>query len=211
MYVCMHVYWFIVGMLFLFFSFFYFSRTKRASIIKSEGERARSINEAEGKARSKIIDAEAAAQSVILEADAEACKIETEANGVARALDVIAVAMGGGGGSSTNNTSCDSEGKPIVTATAKAEAVQFQLTREYIQTQRDLATSKNAKVIITTTGVGAGPSGRAGSANSAGNTDNAAIDEVFAKASAYYDTATTSASTDRTDSTISRDRWEDGM
>ena len=95
-----------------------------------------------------------------------------------------------------------------MTATAKAEAVQFQLTREYIQTQRDLATSKNAKVIITTTGVSAGPSGRAGRA---GNTDNAAIDEIFAKASAYYDTATTSASTDSTDSTISRDRWEDGM
>jgi len=117
-------------------------RTKRASIIKSEGERERSINQAEGSAQSRVIDAEAAAKSVILEADAEASKIETEAQGVARALAIIAVAVGGN----------------------EADAARFQLMREYIATQRDLATSNNAKVIVT----------------------SGAADDVFAKAVAFY-------------------------
>lgn len=110
-------------------------RTKRASIIKSEGERERSINEAEGNARSRIMDAEAAAKSVVLEADAEACKIETEAIGVARALDVIskAIAVDGDG----------NEEKP--SQANKADAVKFQLMREYIAAQRDLSTRRDGR------------------------------------------------------------------
>ena len=132
-------------------------RTKRASIIKSEGERERSINEAEGSARARIIDAEAAAQSMILGADAEASKIETEAKGVARALHVI-------------SESISDDGK-----TAKADAAKFQLMREYIAAQRDLATSNNAKVIVTTTGGGGG-----------GDNNMAVMDDAFAKAVAFY-------------------------
>lgn len=148
-------------------------RTKRASIIKSEGERARSINEAEGSARSKIIDAEAKAKSVILQADAEASKVETEAKGLARALNVISIAVAGDGDNGDSGN-------------AKADAVKFQLTREYIQTQRDLATSNNAKVIITTTGAGASP-GIGG-----GGSSMPAIDDLFAKASAFYDVSSSS-------------------
>eukprot|EP00560_Eucampia_antarctica_P008799 CAMPEP_0197828526 /NCGR_PEP_ID=MMETSP1437-20131217/5071_1 /TAXON_ID=49252 ORGANISM="Eucampia antarctica, Strain CCMP1452" /NCGR_SAMPLE_ID=MMETSP1437 /ASSEMBLY_ACC=CAM_ASM_001096 /LENGTH=373 /DNA_ID=CAMNT_0043429761 /DNA_START=38 /DNA_END=1159 /DNA_ORIENTATION=+ len=126
-------------------------RTKRASIIKSEGERERSINEAEGSARSRIIDAQAAAKSVVMEADAEASKIEKEAQGVARALAAISEAVGGN--------------------EAKADAVKFQLMREYIATQRDLATSNNAKVIVTS------------------SSGYAPADDVFAKAIAFYNGA----------------------
>jgi len=156
-------------------------RTKRASIIKSEGERERSINEAEGSARSRIIDAEASAKSMIVEADAEASKIETEAKGVARALDVIAAAISSSSsssdGDSDNNNNNTTTTPAIITNAAKADAAKFQLMREYIATQRDLATSNNAKVIVTSSsGIGGG--GTAG--------DMISMDDAFAKAIAYY-------------------------
>ena len=120
-------------------------RTKRAAVIKSEGERERAINEAEGEARGRLIDAEANAKAVRIEADAEAAKVETEAQGASRALGIIAAALGGG----------------------SDEAARFQLMREYVSSQRDLATSDNAKVIVTSGGA----------------------DDVFAKAIAFYDVA----------------------
>ena len=147
-------------------------RTKRASIIKSEGERERSINEAEGSARSRIIDAEASAKSMILEADAEASKIETEAKGVARALDVIAAAISSSD-TTTSDGDSDNNNTAIITSAAKADAAKFQLMREYIATQRDLATSNNAKVIVTSS------SGVVGG-------DMVSMDDAFAKAIAYY-------------------------
>ena len=130
-------------------------RTKRASIIKSEGERERSINEAEGRARSRIIDAEAAAKSLVVQADAKATQTETEAIGVAKALDAIAKALAEGDDSIKDATS---------------NAAKFQLVREYIAAQRDLATSKNAKVIVTGGG---------------GGSD---VDDVLGKAVAFYNT-----------------------
>jgi len=157
-------------------------RTKRASIIKSEGERERSINEAEGSARSRIIDAEASAKSMIVEADAEASKIETEAKGVARALDVIAAAISSSSsssdGDSDNNNNNNTATTAIITNAAKADAAKFQLMREYIATQRDLATSNNAKVIVTSS------SGIGGGGGTAG--DMISMDDAFAKAIAYY-------------------------
>mmetsp|Transcript_24384 Transcript_24384/g.54543 ORF Transcript_24384/g.54543 Transcript_24384/m.54543 type:complete len:355 (+) Transcript_24384:235-1299(+) len=117
-------------------------RQKRADVIKSEGERQKSINEAEGEARSRIIDAEAEAKSLVLEAEAEAKKLEMEAKGVAKALDAIAGEM------------------------TRAEAARFQLMREYIASQRELATSENAKVIVT-----------------GGGGD---VEDAFAKAIAFY-------------------------
>lgn len=101
-------------------------RTKRAVVIKSEGERERSINEAEGKAQSRLIDAKASAESTTLRASAEASKLELEAQGAAKALAVYAQVLGG-----------------------SEEAARFQLFREYIGAQRSLATSNNAKVIIS--------------------------------------------------------------
>jgi regulator of protease activity HflC (stomatin/prohibitin superfamily) len=101
-------------------------RTKRAVVIKSEGERERSINEAEGKAQSRLIDAKASAESTTLRASAEASKLELEAQGAAKALAVYAQVLG-----------------------STEEAARFQLFREYIGAQRSLATSNNAKIIIS--------------------------------------------------------------
>lgn len=120
-------------------------RMKRAAVIKSEGERERAINEAEGEASSRVIDAEASAKSILLEAEAEASRVETEAVGAARALATITEAVGG----------------------SPDDAVRFQLMREYVAAQRDLATSDNAKVIVAPGGA----------------------DELFAKAVAFYDVA----------------------
>jgi len=97
-------------------------RTKRALIIRSEGERARAINEAEGEAQSRLI----------------------EANSTAEALAINGRVIGG-----------------------VDKAARFQLLQAYINAQQKLATSENAKVILTS-----------------GNAD-----DIFAKAIAYYDAA----------------------
>ena len=136
-------------------------RTKRSSIIKSEGERERSINEAEGDAQSRLIDAKAKAQAVVLAAEAEATKLKTEAAGIAHALHVIAASM--------NNGNVDTDGD-YAGSTAVGnmnDAIRFQLMRDYISAQRELATSSNAKVIV--------------SSNSP--------EDIFTKAIAFYDAA----------------------
>jgi len=101
-------------------------RTKRAVIIKSEGERSRAINEAEGEAQSRLIDVKAEAEAIRRQAEAEAAKLELEAQGVAKSIAAIEEVLG------------NSE-----------EAARFQLAREYIEAQRALATSKNAKVLLS--------------------------------------------------------------
>ena len=107
-------------------------RTKRAVIIKSEGERARAINEAEGEAQSRLIDAKAEAEAVRLQAEAEATKLELEASGAAKSIAALAQSLGG-------SEFTDASGR----------AAKLQLTREYIAAQRALATSGNTKVILS--------------------------------------------------------------
>ena len=119
-------------------------RTKRAVVIKSEGERERSINEAEGKAQSRLIGAKASAESTKLKASAEASKLELEAEGAARALAAIGKALGN-----------------------SDDAARFQLMREYISAQRALATSNNAKVIVSPD----------------------SVNDIFVKAMAFTDTS----------------------
>lgn len=102
-------------------------RTKRAVIIKSEGELERAVNEAEGAAQSRLIDAKASAEAVRLEAQAKKDKLELEAQGAAQAVAVLGNVLGG-----------DAE-----------SATKFQLVREYIEAQRALSTSENAKVILS--------------------------------------------------------------
>jgi regulator of protease activity HflC (stomatin/prohibitin superfamily) len=101
-------------------------RTKRAVIIKSEGDLARAVNEAEGDAQARIIDAKAGAEAIKLQAQAQLSKLELEAQGAAKAIMAIETALG-----------------------SKQEAARFQLVREYIDAQRALATSNNAKVILS--------------------------------------------------------------
>ncbi len=108
-------------------------RTKRAVVIKSEGERTKAVNKAEGEAQSRIIDAKALAESVRLEAEAEASRLQLEAEGVTKSLKTLTECFG-----------------------SAEEAAKFQLAREYIEAQRSLATSDNAKVILSADGGGGG-------------------------------------------------------
>lgn len=107
-------------------------RTKRASIIKSEGERASTINEAQGTAESRVLAAKSEAEATRLRAEAESAKLELEAQGVARALSAVREVL---------------DDDPEM-------ASRFQLTREYIAAQRDLSVSSNAKVILASDPVG---------------------------------------------------------
>ncbi len=108
-------------------------RTKRAVVIESEGERTKAVNNAEGEAQSTIIDAKASAESVRLEAEAEAYRLQIEAEGVAKSLEILTESLG-----------------------SAEEAAKFQLAREYIDAQLSLATSENAKVILSADGGGSG-------------------------------------------------------
>lgn len=102
-------------------------RTKRAVIIKSEGDLAQAVNQAEGLAQSQLIDAKATAASVRIKAEARMAQLEMEAQGAAKAIEAIASAVDGN----------------------RQEAARLQLVREYIGAQRALATSENAKVILS--------------------------------------------------------------
>lgn len=101
-------------------------RTKRAVVIKSEGERSRAVNEAEGEAQSRLIDAKAEAEAIRCQAEAEATKLELEAEGAAKSIAAIENVLGN-----------------------REEAARFQLAREYIESQRALSTSNNAKVLLS--------------------------------------------------------------
>merc|ERR1740136_554489 len=110
-------------------------RTKRATVIRSQGERERAVNEAEGQAQSCVIDARASAEALILEAKARASSLEVEAKGAANALQSIA-------------KSFDSEGSGGGTSQRSIEAARFHLASEYVKAQLALASSENSKVIF---------------------------------------------------------------
>ena len=121
-------------------------RTKRAVVIKSEGERARAINQAEGEAQSKLIQAKATSEAVRIQAAAQAEQLELEAQGAARAVAALTQELGG----------IDSNGKNNTTSNLVEIAAQFQLARESIEAQRALATSPNSKVVLSLAGGGGG-------------------------------------------------------
>ncbi len=101
-------------------------RTKRAVVIKSEGEKLKAIAEAEGEAQSLLIDAKAEAESTLVKAEAEAKKLELEAEGAAKAIGAL-----------------------VKTLKDPSEAAKFKLAQQYIETQSELATSENTKVILS--------------------------------------------------------------
>jgi len=105
-------------------------RTKRATVIRSQGERERAVNEAEGKAQSQIIDARASAESLVVEAEARASSLELEAKGASNALRSIA-----------DSFDADVSQRSI-------EAARFHLASEYVKAQLALASSENSKVIF---------------------------------------------------------------
>lgn len=101
-------------------------RTKRAQVIKSEGERQSLLNEAAGRAEAQVVEAEAQKKAQILRAEAEKERILREAEGSAAALRVIADAAGG-----------DPD-----------RAVRLQVVRTYTDAQMQMAGSANAKVLL---------------------------------------------------------------
>lgn len=101
-------------------------RTKRAQIIKSEGQRQALLNEASGRAEARVVEAESHKTAQILRAQGEKERILQEAEGTASALRLLAEASGG-----------DLD-----------RAVRLQLMRAYIDAQVAVATSSNAKVLL---------------------------------------------------------------
>mmetsp|Transcript_18830 Transcript_18830/g.28203 ORF Transcript_18830/g.28203 Transcript_18830/m.28203 type:complete len:134 (+) Transcript_18830:877-1278(+) len=102
-------------------------RKKRAAVIESEGEKLKAINEAEGEAQSRIIDAKADAEAILIEGRAEAEKMRIEAEGASRAIEALAKTLNGD----------------------PSDAAKYKLAQQFIDTQGRLATSDNAKVILS--------------------------------------------------------------
>lgn len=115
-------------------------RKKRASILKSEGEKTTLVNEAEGRAVAAVKDAEARQKATILCAEAEASRQRIEAEGFKVAIRTVAEAIGEG--DNDENTSTIPRGEAV------EAAVQFLIATRYLETQNKLASSDNSKVIV---------------------------------------------------------------
>mmetsp|Transcript_1793 Transcript_1793/g.2151 ORF Transcript_1793/g.2151 Transcript_1793/m.2151 type:complete len:134 (+) Transcript_1793:1980-2381(+) len=102
-------------------------RKKRAAVIESEGEKLKAINEAEGEAQSRIIDAKADAEAILIEGRAEAEQMRIEAEGASRAIEALTKTLNGD----------------------PSDAAKYKLAQQFIDTQGRLATSDNAKVILS--------------------------------------------------------------
>lgn len=117
-------------------------RKKRASILKSEGERTTLINEAEGRAQAAITNAEAQNRVTILQAEAEANRQRIEAEGLRTAIEAIAETI-----MDDNNNSSSSVNKEK----AVEGAIQFLSVLRLLETQGRFAESNNSKVIMLPT------------------------------------------------------------
>jgi len=109
-------------------------RKKRASILKSEGERITSINEAEGEARAATTNAEAEQKVTVLRAKAEAERQRVEAGGLKVAIETVATAI--------------AESSSSTKESAVEGAVQFLSLIRYLETQSKFSSSNNTKIIM---------------------------------------------------------------
>eukprot|EP00588_Corethron_pennatum_P001032 CAMPEP_0194286648 /NCGR_PEP_ID=MMETSP0169-20130528/32961_1 /TAXON_ID=218684 /ORGANISM="Corethron pennatum, Strain L29A3" /LENGTH=342 /DNA_ID=CAMNT_0039033135 /DNA_START=13 /DNA_END=1041 /DNA_ORIENTATION=- len=117
-------------------------RKKRATILKSEGERMTLINEAEGNARAVLASAEAKRESIVLLAQAEAERLRIEADGLKESIERIARAVetsAGGGRSDRGGL----PGKDAMDA-----ALQLIMMTRYMETQAKFASSDGTKVLM---------------------------------------------------------------
>lgn len=101
-------------------------RTKRAQVIKSEGQKLAVLNEAQGLADARIVEAESEKRASILKAEGEKERLAKEAEGLAAALKIITDSAGG-----------DSE-----------RGLRIMLLRAYIDAQAGLASSPSTKVLL---------------------------------------------------------------
>lgn len=101
-------------------------RTKRAQIIKSEGQKASLLNDASGQAQARVLEAESLKTAQILKAEGEKERLGREAEGLANALEAVKKAAGG---------NID-------------QAIKLQMLKSYIDSQVALAASANTKVLL---------------------------------------------------------------
>jgi len=113
-------------------------RKKRASILKSEGERTTLTNEAEGRAQALLADAEAKRQSIIKLAAAERERMMTEAEGMEEAIKRVAGAI----------SSCSGSGSDKVHQKDVDKALQLIMLTRYMETQAKFASSEGTKVLM---------------------------------------------------------------
>jgi len=129
-------------------------RKKRASILKSEGERTTFINEAEGRAQAAITNAEAQNQVTILKAKAEANRQRIEAEGLQVAIEAIteAIMVSPKNSKSHNQNNDDNERNDVVQREKAVEgAIQFLTVLRFLETQAKFASSDNSKIIMLPT------------------------------------------------------------
>jgi len=113
-------------------------RKKRATILKSEGERVTLINEAEGNARAVLADANAKRESIVLLARAESERLRIEADGLRQSIEQIVAAV-----DTSQGKGKGPHGKDAMDAT-----LQLIMMMRYMETQAKFSTSKGTKVLM---------------------------------------------------------------
>lgn len=115
-------------------------RKKRASILRSEGERATLINEAEGRASAAVSNAEAQKKTVLLRAQGEAERQLLEANGLKDAISIVAQTLSNSYGPEYSGGNREKE--------SVEGAIQFLSLIRYLETQARFASSDSTKVLM---------------------------------------------------------------
>ena len=103
-------------------------RKKRAAILSSEGERESAINSAQGQAQAKILEAEAMKKAAILKAEAERQQQILKAEATAAALEIVS--------------------EKLKSDPKAREALQFLLTRHYLEMGTAIGSSESSKVLF---------------------------------------------------------------
>mmetsp|Transcript_45197 Transcript_45197/g.68151 ORF Transcript_45197/g.68151 Transcript_45197/m.68151 type:complete len:390 (-) Transcript_45197:467-1636(-) len=130
-------------------------RKKRASVLKSEGERITLVNQAEGNAKALLEDARAKSASIIMEAKAMAERMTLEAAAVKSSIETIAMAMEHSSSSSSSalvvsgkNAVSRQNVSAINAKDAVDAALQFLLFSKYMETQAKFANAAGTKVLM---------------------------------------------------------------
>jgi regulator of protease activity HflC (stomatin/prohibitin superfamily) len=108
-------------------------RAKRATILQSEGEKAKLVNEADGRAAAMVANAEARQKSMILASHGEAERQRMEADGIRLAIETLASAISGEGGSRSE---------------AIKDSLKFLMQKQYLETQGKFASSDGTRVLM---------------------------------------------------------------
>jgi len=123
-------------------------RRKRASILKSEGERITLINEAEGRASAKLADAGAKGDGVVLAANAEKERQRIEAEGLKIAIETVAAAIGKGMVGGDDGGDAKRGHGPLSQRESIGKAMEFLALIRYMETQAKFASGNGTKVLM---------------------------------------------------------------